>query len=85
MIRYTILYFEIWACYTVDVLFIIIIMVMVVEIVIYKMFRISGCKYGLTNRLLEPNLFRAEEPCTCLTIQKVSEIESALSKINVLS
>jgi hypothetical protein len=42
----------------------------------------KGCKFGLTNRLLETNLCQEDELCTFRTIQKVLEIECIPNKIN---
>jgi hypothetical protein len=50
--------------YAVGVLFIIVIMVVfhiiIIIIIVYRICHIKGCKFGLPNRLLEPNLFKGD-------------------------
>jgi hypothetical protein len=57
-------------------------MIVVIVIIVYRISHIKGCKFGLINRILEPNLFKENEMCSFPVIQKVLEIEHIPNKIN---
>jgi hypothetical protein len=45
-------------------------MVVFLIIIVYRIYQIIGCKFGTTNRLLKPNLFKGDELYTFPTMQE---------------